>query len=283
MKIALVGANGQLGMDLQAAFAGEECTGLTHSDIEIGDEESVNRVISTLKPDVVINTAAYHKVDDCEKFPDRAYRINSLGALNLAKICTANDATLVHISTDYVFDGEKRAPYVESDLPHPLNVYAVTKVAGEHFVRANAEKHFIVRSSGLYGHNPCRAKGGRNFIDTMLKIAKEKPEVRVVNDEVLTPTNTRALALQIYALVKTEAYGLYHATNNESCSWYDFAKEIFRLAGLTVNLVPASAKDFPSPVKRPSYSVLDNQNLRLLGKDIMPVWRESLADYFATK
>ena len=283
MKIALIGANGQLGMDLQAAFANEECTALTHADIEIGDEESVNRIISTLKPDVVVNTAAYHKVDDCEKFPDRAYRINSLGALNLAKICDANSATIVHISTDYVFDGEKRAPYAESDLPHPLNVYAVTKVAGEHFIRANAEQYFIVRTSGLYGHNPCRAKGGRNFIDTMLKIAKEKPEVRVVNDEVLTPTYTKALALQIRELVNTQAYGLYHATNNESCSWHEFAKEIFRLAGLTVNLVPASSKDFPSSVKRPSYSVLDNQNLRMLGKDLMPVWRESLADYFATK
>ena len=280
MKVAIVGSNGQLGMDLRCAFSEEECTGLTHAEIEIGDVDSVSRVLRSLKPDVVINTAAYHKVDDCEKFPERSYLINALGAYNLAVTAESLGSCLVHISTDYVFDGAKRAPYVETDLPHPLNTYAVTKVAGEHFIRANATKYFIVRSSGLYGHNPCRAKGGRNFIDTMLKVAKEKPEVRVVNDETLTPTYTHHLALQIRDLVKTDAYGLYHATNNEWCSWYEFAKEIFRIAGVSVNLVSASAKDFPSPVKRPSYSVLENAALQSIGKDMMPAWKESLAEYF---
>jgi dTDP-4-dehydrorhamnose reductase len=283
MRITIIGANGQLGMDLMAAFAKDECIGLTHADIEISDLDSVNRVLTTLRPEVVVNTAAYHKVDDCEKFPERSYQINAIGALNLAKVAESLGVPLVHISTDYVFDGEKKAPYVESDLPHPLNTYAVTKVAGEQYVRANAPKHFIVRSSGLYGHNPCRAKGGRNFIDTMLKLAAEKPEVRVVNDEILTPTYTHHLALQIRELVKTEAYGLYHATNNEWCSWYEFAEEIFRIAGVTTPLLPVSAKEFPAPIKRPSYSVLENAGLQKIGIDKMPVWKESLAAYFAGK
>ena len=280
MKVAIIGSNGQLGMDVAAAFSGDECVGLTHTDIEISDRDSVGRVMEAIRPDVVVNTAAYHKVDDCEKFPDRSFQINSLGALHLAQVTDNIGAKLVHISTDYVFDGAKRAPYVETDLPHPLNTYAVTKVAGEGFIHAHASKYFIVRTCGLYGHNPCRAKGGRNFIDTMKKLAAERPEVRVVSDEVLTPTYTADLAVQIRELAMTDAYGLYHATNNEWCSWYEFAQEIFKLAGLKAGLVPVSSKEFFSPIKRPSYSVLENAGLKKIGIDKMPVWRESLGRYF---
>lgn len=279
MKVAIIGASGQLGMDLQNAFRDSETVPLNHPDIEISDRDSVMRVLSSIRPELVINTAAYHKVDDCEKNPERSFLVNSMGALHLADVSEALRCALVHISTDYVFDGRKGRPYVESDLPDPLNVYAVTKVAGEHFIAAHCSRHYIVRSSGLYGHNKCRAKG-KNFIDTMLGLAREGKDIRVVQDEVLTPTYTYHLALQVRELVKTGEFGLYHATNNGSCSWYEFAMEIFRHAGLNPNVRPVSAKEFPSPIKRPAYSVLDNARLRALGIDRMPVWTESLEHYF---
>ena len=282
MKVAIIGANGQLGMDLMRAFGDLEAVPLNHGDIEIGDIDSVSRALAAIKPAIVVNTAAYHKVDDCEKNPDRSFQVNALGALNLARITQDLKSDLVHISTDYVFDGKKAQPYVESDLPHPLNVYAASKVAGEHFIAAYSDRHYVVRSSGLYGHNKCRAKG-RNFIDTMLALAGEGKDIRVVQDEVLTPTYTYYLALQVRDLVKTESYGLYHATNNGSCSWYEFAQEIFKNADLQPNLQPVSAKDFPSPIKRPSYSVLDNAALRSLGIDEMPHWKDSLEHYFKSK
>jgi|ERR1041385_1326681 dTDP-4-dehydrorhamnose reductase len=282
MKTVIIGGNGQLGMDLMKAFGDVNPVSLTHADIEIDAIDSVSKTLSSLKPDLVINTAAYHKVDDCEKYPDRSFQVNALGALNLARVCESLNARLLHLSTDYVFDGKKQAPYVENDLPNPLNVYAVTKVAGEHFVQSNCSKHYVVRSSGLYGHNPCRAKG-RNFIDTMLKLSKERSEIKVVDDEILTPTYTYHLAVQIRELVSQDSYGLYHITNNGSCSWYQFAKEIFKNAGVRISVVPVSAKEFPSSVKRPSYSVLENANLQLLGIDHMPQWQESLAHYFANK
>jgi len=282
MKVAIIGANGQLGMDLMRAFGDLEAVPLNHGDIEIGDIDSVSRALAAIKPAIVVNTAAYHKVDDCEKNPDRSFQVNALGALNLARITQDLKSELVHISTDYVFDGKKAQPYVESDLPHPLNVYAASKVAGEHFIAAYSDRHYVVRSSGLYGHNKCRAKG-RNFIDTMLALAGEGKDIRVVQDEVLTPTYTYYLALQVRDLVKTESYGLYHATNNGSCSWYEFAREIFKNADLQPNLQPVSAKDFPSPIKRPSYSVLDNAALRSLGIDEMPHWKDSLEHYFKSK
>jgi len=282
MKIAIIGANGQLGMDLMTAFGDLETVPLNHGDIEISDMDSVSLVLSSLKPAIVVNTAAYHKVDDCEKNPERSFQVNALGALNLARISQDLKSELVHISTDYVFDGKKAQPYLETDLPHPLNVYAASKVAGEHFVAAYSERHYVVRSSGLYGHNKCRAKG-RNFIDTMLALAGEGKNIRVVQDEVLTPTYTYHLALQVRDLVKTGAYGLYHATNNGSCSWYDFALEIFKNAGLQPNVQPVSAKEFPSPIKRPSYSVLDNAALRSHGIDEMPHWKDSLEHYFKGK
>ena len=279
MKVAIIGANGQLGMDLQRAFVDSEPVPLTHADIEIGDADSVSRVLSNIKPGLIINTAAYHKVDDCEKNPARSFQINALGALHLADAAERLGCDLVHISTDYVFDGLKGRPYVETDPPHPLNVYAVTKVAGEHLIAAHASRHYIVRSSGLYGHNKCRAKG-RNFIDTMLILARDGKDIRVVQDEVLTPTYTYHLALQVRELVKTGGYGLYHATNTGSCSWYEFALEIFRHAGLSPRVTPTIAKEVVSPIKRPTYSVLENARLRSAGIDRIREWKESLDHYF---
>lgn len=280
MNVVVIGANGQLGMDVLQAFADIAPTGLTHEQIEISDIDSVSTVLSRLKPTLVINTAAYHKVDDCEKYPEKAFAVNATGALNLAKVSESHGFDLLHVSTDYVFDGRKQAPYVETDLPRPLNVYAASKLAGEHFVLAYSSRSFVVRSSGLYGQNKCRAKGGRNFIDTMLFLASQGKDINVVNDEILTPTYTFHLAKQIRELANLRQYGLYHVTNNGSCSWFEFAREIFKCANLSPNLQPTSAAQFPSAVKRPSYSVLDNAALRSVGADLMPHWTESLQHYF---
>jgi dTDP-4-dehydrorhamnose reductase len=188
-----------------------------------------------------------------------------LGARNLALVTHGLGIPLVHISTDYVFDGAKREPYTESDEAIPLNVYGNTKLAGEAFIRAIAPKHFILRTSALYGRSPCRAKGGLNFVELMLKLAKERPVLKVVNDETVSPTSTLELARQIVFLSRTDHFGMYHATAEGSCTWYEFAQEIFDMAGVEANLTIASPHEFPTKVPRPKYSVLENERLKALG------------------
>jgi dTDP-4-dehydrorhamnose reductase len=284
MRVAVIGANGQLGADLMAACAarGMPAVGLTHADVELADASSVTAALDRADADVIVNTAAMHNVEACERDPAQAFSVNALGARHLTLATARRDATLVHISTDYVFDGAQRRPYVETDTPKPLNAYGVSKLAGEHFVTTLAPKHFIVRSSGLYGSHPSRAKsGGLNFVRLMLKLAREKGRVRVVTDEVVTPTYTADLAGQILTLAETTAYGTYHATSGGSCSWNEFAREIFRRAAPDTVVEDASAADFPRPVARPLYSVLDNLGLRGLGIDRMADWRDALGRYLA--
>jgi dTDP-4-dehydrorhamnose reductase len=276
MKIAIIGANGQLGTDLFQVFnSREEVVPLTHNDIEISDIDNVKRVLSNIRPDVVINTAAYHNVPQCEMNSMRAFEINGLGLLNLSRISKDLDYILVHYSTDYVFDGLKMSPYHEEDRENPVNVYAVTKLAGEYFVKNYSEKYFIIRISGIYGKVPCRAKGG-NFITTMVKVAKEKSVVKVVSDEILTPTPTEDIARNTFSLIRTQAYGLYHMSCEGECSWYEFAKVIFETLNLKTPLEPCSVMDFSSPVRRPHYSVLENRNLGKIGLDQMKPWKDSL-------
>jgi dTDP-4-dehydrorhamnose reductase len=186
---------------------------------------------------------------------------------------------LVHFSTDYVFDGSKGSPYVEVDIPIPLNVYGNSKLSGENFIRKLTEKHFIIRVSGLYGHSACRAKGGLNFVGLMLKLAEDRDEIRVVNDEILSPTFTYDIAVQLEKLTGTKEYGLYHMTSRGSCSWYEFAEQIFHLTDARVKLSIALPEEFSSKVPRPKYSVLENANLMAKGMDIMPHWSESLKQY----
>lgn len=276
MKIAIIGANGQLGTDLKEVLSGShEVVGLTHSDIEITDIDNLNEVVTSVKPDILINTAAYHVVPEAEKFPDKAFLINGTATMNLAKVCQDKGIRLLHYSTDYVFDGKKGKPYTEDDCPNPLNVYANTKLSGEYFALNYCDKSFVVRVSGIYGKTPCRAKGG-NFVTTMLKLAKEKPEVRVVNDEILTPTPTYHIALNTAELINTDAFGLYHMSCEGQVSWYEFAKVIWDTLKLQTPLFPASVNDFPLVVKRPFYSVLENSELTKLGINIMPDWKEAL-------
>jgi dTDP-4-dehydrorhamnose reductase len=281
MRVAVVGANGQLGADTAQAFeeSGDEVLALAHSDIEIGDRDSVFGAMRGLRPRVVVNTAAMHHVDNCEREPEKAFAVNALGARNLALAAREIGALLIHVSTDYVFDGAKASPYLETDCPRPLNVYGNSKLAGEHFVQSVADRYFVVRTSGLYGKAPCRAKGGRNFVELMLKLARERGEVRVVDDERVSPTSTRELARQMLSLSRSESYGLYHATAESSCSWYEFARAIFALTHTRVNVKVASPDEFPAKTPRPKYSVLENRRLKLADLNTFGTWEDGLCDY----
>ena len=207
--------------------------------------------------------------------------MNGLGAKNLALAAKEIGAKLMHVSTDYVFDGEKRNPYEESDAPRPLNAYGNSKLSGEYFVRSTAPQHFVLRTSAIYGKRPCRAKGGLNFIELMLKLARERGEVKVVDDEFVSPTPTPEIARQMVALSRSDAYGLYHATAEGSCSWYAFAKEIFALTNTKVNLLIAGPNEFPIKVPRPKYSVLENAALKKQGLNVFQPWQQGLRAYFS--
>lgn len=284
MRVAVIGANGQLGCDVCTAFtaSGHEVLPLNHDTVDIVDHASVTAQFGQIKPDFIVNTAAMHNVEACEAAPLKAFEVNGLGVRNLAIVANALGSVLLQVSTDYVFDGSKQVPYVESDSPMPLNVYGNTKLAGEYFVRTIAAKHFVVRVSGLYGANPCRAKSGDNFVRLMLRISKERDEIRVVDDEVLTPTSTMEVAKQLVAMSQLDRYGLYHATAQGNCSWHRFAAKIFELSGTKVKLSVARSDEFPKKVPRPKYSVLENAALKAAGLDIMKDWQDGLKEYMAT-
>jgi len=285
MKTAIIGSNGQLGSDLTQAFkaGGGEVFPLTHADIEVSDMDSVTQVLRALQPNLIVNTAAMHNAEKCEADPERAYRVNAIGTRNLAITGNELDAVLVHLSTDYVFNGAKETPYEEQDLAQPLNAYGESKLAGEEFVQTTAKRYFVVRTSGLYGSSPCRGKGGQNFVQRMLRMAQETGKVRVVNDETITPTHTVELAAVIAALAQTDSYGLYHATAEGQCTWFDFARKIFQFTGTQVVLEAAGADEFPSKTRRPKYSVLENAALKKIHLNFFQPWESGLRNYLAVE
>ena len=285
MKVAVVGANGQLGTDLCRALHNFDIIPFTDADIEIADMASVKEAVLKHKPVIIINTAAYVRVDDCEDEKDKAFLVNALGARNVAVVAQELGARLVHISTDYVFGGEvepRTTPYTEFDTPVPLSIYGKSKLAGDNFVRHSCLRHFIVRASGLFGIAGSAGKGG-NFIETMLKLGRERDELRVVNDQVFSPTYTADLARKIAQIMTTDYYGIFHVTNKGACSWYGFTTEILRLAGITTPVVPITSDQYHQKARRPSFSVLDNYHLRLLGMDDMRPWQEALKDYLVAR
>jgi len=286
MKIALIGANGQLGSDLAQVVParGHDLVPLTHSDVEITDAESVEAMMQGHEPELVLNMAAFHKVDVCEDEVEQTFAVNVYGVRNLSLACRAHGATLAHMSTDYVFGGDemRNTPYVETDMPAPINVYGVSKLAGEHFVRYLLERYFLFRVSGLYGVAGSSGKGG-NFVELMLRLARAGKDIRVVDDQRLTPTYTVDLAHQIAAVIETKHYGLYHATSQGDCTWYEFAAEIFRQSKLNPNLGKAKTGDFGEKATRPAYSVLENKALREIGMDVMRPWQEALGAYLGER
>lgn len=281
LKIALIGSDGQLGTDIYKYFTnkGMDITGLTISDIDVCDKNLCSDVLLRIKPELVINTAAFHQVDLCEDEVGKAFEVNVAGLKNLAEICLSLDAALMHFSTDFVFGGyESATPFTEDDCPAPVSVYGISKLAGEYLLKYMMKKYYLLRVCGLYGHAGSLGKG-YNFVELMIRLASEGKDIKVVDDQVLTPTSTKDITAKLYELIRTGKYGLYHMTNSGSCSWYEFACEIFKQSGLSPNISPTTSDAFASKAKRPAYSVLDNKNLRAAGLADLRPWKESLADY----
>jgi dTDP-4-dehydrorhamnose reductase len=372
MKVVVIGASGQLGTDLCKALQNAEVIPFTHVEVDITSLESVKTACQKYRPDVIINTAAYVRVDDCEDNRDKAFQVNALGARNVAVVAQELGAKLVHISTDYVFGGNvfasetKQSPnvnpvtanaaaqspnpvhsslrgvpkelgqrnnllandttaespqggngnpslsqrenaivplreanriagdpsgcrdfltpsgYTEFDPPSPLNVYGASKLAGEDFVRHLCTRYFIVRGSGLFGTAGSSGKGG-NFVETMLRLGKERTEIKVVKDQIFSPTYTADMANKIAQIIPTEYYGIFHITNSGTCSWYEFTEEIIKLTGLHTKVIPITSNQYPQKAKRPAYSVLAHYHLRLLGMDDIRSWQEALNEYLSLR
>ncbi len=290
MTIVIIGANGQLGTELIQSLVsrkGERVVGFTHREVEITDLRSVERALSLaagddIQPSFVVNAAAYNLVDDCEKNPDAAFAVNARGAGNVARAAAQIGTAVVHFSTDYVFDGAKGKPYAETDTPNPISVYGKSKLAGEEAVRRENPRHYILRTSGLYGHAPPRGRGA-NFVEMMLQRATSGGKVEVVADLRLSATYTRSLARQLPGILAAAPFGLYHVTNAGGCSWFEFAQELFRQVRLSVDLQPIRSAQLNRPASRPPCSILENAALRALGLDVMAPWQEALAEYLRAR
>lgn len=286
-KILVTGCNGQLGRAVRKEYAGEEVT-FINTDVtegegvlalDITDVDAVMELVRREKPDVIINCAAHTNVDLCEKQWDSAYRINAIGPRNLSIAARAVGAKMIHVSTDYVFEGNGKRPYTEFDAPNPISAYGKTKLEGERFVQAFADRYFILRTAWLYGE-------GKNFVKTMLRLAETHDEVSVVDDQVGSPTSAVELARMIHYLEKTDNYGIFHATCEGDTNWADFAETIFKKAGKVTKVRHVSSEEYakmnPASAKRPAYSILDNYMLRLTGDYRMADWQDALDEYMKT-
>lgn len=277
MNILLTGAAGQLGVSLTAALAGHALTAWDVAELDIADLDAVVGAVRTLKPDLILNAAAYTNVDGCESQEELAYRVNTLGPRNLAIGALEVGASILQISTDFIFDGAKRTPYLEFDEANPQCVYGKSKWAGELAIRETTPRHYILRTAWLYGPH------GHNFVKTMLRLAGERDSVTVVTDQIGTPTSTADLIRAIQAVIGSEAYGTYHATCEGACSWHEFAVEIFRQAALPTRVIPITTAEYTEkygqPAKRPPYSVLDNFMLRNQRHITLRDWKTALVEY----
>ena len=278
MRTALLGAGGQLAYDLKRVLADWDLRPFTHAELDICHHDRVRQVLTELAPEVVINCAAYVRVDDAEDEVEEAFRVNAFAVRNLAQVCRDLGCMLVHISTDYVFDGKKGTPYTEDDCPNPLNVYGASKLAGENFVRNLCPKHLVIRSSGLYGVAGSSGKGG-NFVETMIRLGQKGKAIRVVDDQVFAPTSTRELARLVKGILLSGVYGTFHLTSQGESSWYEFAGRLFELLGRPVPLSRTTTRDFGARARRPAFSVLRSIRLSDLGLHEIPPWDVCLADY----
>jgi dTDP-4-dehydrorhamnose reductase len=279
MRTVVLGSAGQLGRDLVPRLSGEVLA-WTRADVDLIDFEGMRKKLQMVKPDVVINCAAYNLVDKAESESDVAFSNNVWAVKNLAESCQAINAKLVQFSTDYVFGLEqtRTTPFTETDAPGPVSMYGVSKLSGEYLVRSHCERHLVLRVCGLYGLWGSGGKGG-NFVETMLRVANAGKPLRVVNDQRCTPSYCVDVADTTVNLLANDANGLFHITNADSCTWYEFAQEIFRLSSLQPDLTPITSREFGALAKRPAYSVLANEKLRSVGVAPPRPWREALAVY----
>jgi dTDP-4-dehydrorhamnose reductase len=276
VKLLVTGAAGMLGRDvlLAAGNAGHDVVGYGRAELDVTDPAVVSRKLDLERPDVVINCAAWTEVDGAEEAEETAFAVNGAGAGNVAAAAAEIEARILHVSTDYVFDGAKGAPYVESDQPAPLSAYARTKLAGEEAVIAANRRHFIVRSAGLYG------LGGRNFVDTMLRLSQAQNEVTVVRDQVTSPTYTWHLAYGIVRLIEGIEYGIHHMAATGQCSWYEFAREVFEQAKVECRVLSITSEEFGAAAPRPAFSALVSQREHAIR---LPTWQDGLAGYLAQR
>ncbi len=283
--IVITGAGGQLGLALRRVLADREPIALAHDELDIADAESVERRLREIAPQIVLNAAAFNRVDDAEERAADAYRVNAEGPRALARACRHIGALLVHFSTDYVFAGDARRPYAEEDAPGPRSVYAASKLAGEQAVAGETPLHMVVRTCGLFG---TRAGGGKgtNFVDTVLRLAREGRAMRVVHDQRVSPTAALDLARKAVELLDrwladrdANLLGLYHVTNDGDCSWYEFAREIARASGVELVLEPISTAQYGARAARPAYSVLSRGHLARVGLDDLRPWQAALGEY----
>jgi len=280
MRCALIGVTGQLGFDLARTFdLPGELVRLTHADLDLLQPAAVARVLREIRPTHVVNAAAYNLVDRAEDERDRAFALNADAVGTLAETCQALGATLVHFSTDYVFDGNRTRPYTEDDAPNPLSVYAASKLAGEKLARERCPRAYVFRVCGLYGVAQSATAGRTNFVETMLRLAGAGQAIRVVRDQVLAPSYTLDVAPKVWRVLARGEPGLYHLTNAGQTSFYDFAREIFRLSGLAPSLTPVTAAEYGARARRPPYSVLARTRLAALGEDDLRPWQPALAAY----
>jgi len=281
MRIALIGSTGQLGTDLMKALQNEhETIGFTHKDLEVSDYNSCLK-LKNQQPDVVINTAAFHKTDQCEDELVKTFSVNAIGARNVTTISNEIGATTVFISTDYVFDGSKKEPYTEEDAANPINSYGISKLAGELYTKQNP-KHYIARVASLFGAAGASGKGG-NFIETMITKAKNSETINVVNDMWMSPTYTKDAANMLKRIIETKLpFGTYHMANQGHCTWFQFAQEIFRITSLNPVLKPIETRQMQVKTPRPEFSALENARLSKHGLQ-MREWRMALLEYLVEK
>ncbi len=280
MKILVTGAKGMLGRDLVPVLEGEghEVTATDIEEIDITSPTQIRNVVNEVEPEMIINCAAYTLVDKAEDEPDKALLINGVGPENIASACREFEIDLCHISTDYVFDGEKEEPYIPMDKTNPINSYGSSKLAGENAIRQIWDRATIIRTSWLYGKN------GKNFVNTILDLAKKQNEIRVVDDQSGSPTWTVSLARVLSKLIVTGRYGIYHVTDetNGGISWFRFAEEIVRMAHLDCRVVPVKTSEYPHPAKRPKNSVLDVAATKMILRAEFSSWEKSLKEYLST-
>ena len=281
----IIGPTGQLGADLVRVFLekdGYEVIPAGRPAIDLCDKDSVVNTVGRHTPDIVINAAGHTDVDGCEYDSSSAMLLNAEGAGHVADACSEAGAVCVYISSDYVFDGKKGKPYTETDEPYPLNAYGISKLEGERLVRGKCDRHFIIRASGLYGLG-LPAKRGHNFVETMIRLAENVGRIKIVDDQVMSPTSTQDLALKIEELLEKEDYGTYHITNSGECSWYRFGTAIFNAAGMSPDVVPVTSEEYGARAERPRYSVLDNAKLESTGIRRLRHWEGALREYISLR